>query len=115
MPNDTDRAPRPIVRKLARATRDGKMDRREFLAIASTFGASGAMAYGLLGLPTPAAAEEEGTPTPGGVLRIGSRVMEITDPRKFSWSEQGNVARTFCEPLVRWEYDATFAPVLLES
>lgn len=115
MPNDTDRAPRPIVRKLARATRDGKMDRREFLAIASTFGASAAMAYGLLGLPTPAAAEEEGTPTPGGILRIGSRVMEITDPRKFSWSEQGNVARTFCEPLVRWEYDATFAPVLLES
>lgn len=115
MPHDTAPTPRPVVRKLARAAREGKLDRREFLALASTFGASAAAAYGLIGLPAPAAAEEEGTPTPGGVMRIGSRVMEITDPRNFSWSEQGNVARTFCEPLVRWEYDATFAPVLLES
>ncbi|MEQ9257689.1 MAG: ABC transporter substrate-binding protein [Roseovarius sp.] len=105
---------RPIVRKLARQARDGAMDRREFLALASTFGASATAANGLLGLAAPAARAEE-TPKRGGVLRLGSRVIEISDPRKFAKSEQGNLARTFCEPLVRWEYDATFAPVLLES
>ena len=41
---------RPIVRKLAEDTRAGKMDRREFIALASTFVASSAAAYGLLGL-----------------------------------------------------------------
>ena len=46
---------------------------------------------------------------------MGGRVMDITDPRKFSWSEQGNIARTLCEGLVRWEEDATLAPLLLEE
>ncbi|WP_428514527.1 ABC transporter substrate-binding protein [Roseovarius sp.] len=104
---------RPIVRKLARQARDGALSRREFLALASTFGASATTAYGLIGLPVPARAATDGTR--GGVLRIGSRVIEIVDPRKFAKTEQGNLARTFCEPLVRWEDDATFAPVLLES
>jgi len=108
------REPRPILRRLARAAREGRMPRREFLALASTFGASAAMAYGLIGLPAPAMAQS-GTPRRGGVLRISSGVIALIDPRKFSKSAQGNVARTFCEPLVRWENDATFAPVLLES
>ena len=105
--------PRPIVRELAEAARARRLDRREFLALASTFGATAATAYGLIGL-TPPAEAGDATPKRGGVLRIGGRVIDITDPRKFSKSEQGNIARTFCEPLVRWEFDATFAPVLLE-
>ena len=58
------------VRALAEDARRGKMDRREFLALASIFGASTAAAYGMLGLaaPTPARAD---TPKKGGVLRIG--------------------------------------------
>ncbi|RBI73956.1 diguanylate cyclase [Roseovarius sp. TE539] len=115
--NDQDRIERnvrPIVRKMAEDTKAGKMDRREFLSLASTFGASSAAAYGLLGMaaPTPAHAEEG---QKGGVLRIASRVLEITDPRKYDWSEKGNVARQFCEPLVRWDMDYTFKPMLLEG
>src|SRR6056297_37811 len=105
---------RPVVRDLAQKARDGRMDRREFLALASTFGASASAAYGLIGLAAPTAARAE-TPKRGGVLRLGTRVIGITDPRKFAKTEQGNLARTFCEPLVRWEHDATFAPVLLHS
>ncbi|MEQ8898614.1 MAG: ABC transporter substrate-binding protein [Roseovarius sp.] len=112
--NETRGQVRPIVENLARQARDGALSRREFLALASTFGASAATAYGLIGLSAPAAQAQE-APKRGGVLRVGSRVIEITDPRKFAKTEQGNLARTFCEPLVRWEYDATFAPVLLES
>jgi len=111
---DAARDARPMVRTLADAARAGRMSRREFLALASTFGASAATAWGLLGLSPPALAAT-GTPRRGGVLRVGGRVIAITDPRKFAKSEQGNIARTFCEPLVRWEYDGTFAPVLLES
>lgn len=105
---------RPIVRKLAEDTRAGKMDRREFLALASTFGASSAAAYGLLGMAAPTAAQaQEGKK--GGVLRVASRVLEISDPRKFAWTEPGNVSRQFCEPLVRWDMDYSFTPMLLEG
>jgi len=105
---------RPVVRKLARDTRAGKMDRREFMALATTFGASSAAAYGLLGMaaPTPAQAQEG---TKGGVLRVAMRVLEITDPRKYDWTEKGNLARQFCEPLVRWDMDYSFKPMLLEG
>jgi peptide/nickel transport system substrate-binding protein len=105
---------RSIVIELARHARSGRLPRREFLALASTFGVSAATAYGLIGLVAPTSAAA-GTPKRGGVLRLSSRVIEIADPRKFAKTEQGNLARTFCEPLVRWEHDATFAPVLLES
>ncbi len=115
MPNQNDSLHvRPILRKLAHQARKGDLSRREFMALASTFGASAGVAYGLLGVAAPAPAQA-GTPQTGGVLRIGGRVMDITDPRKFSWSEQGNIARTICESLVRWEGDATLAPLLLRS
>lgn len=105
---------RPIVKDLAGQVRQGALARREFLALASTFGASAAAAYGALGLALPTRVEAA-SPKMGGVLRLGGRVMDITDPRKFSWSEQGNIARTFCESLVRWEEDSTLAPLLLEA
>ncbi|MBC7180202.1 MAG: diguanylate cyclase, partial [Roseovarius sp.] len=115
MTNDTSHETvRPVVAKMAEDTRAGKMSRREFVALASTFGASAAAAYGLLGLaaPTPAHAQEG---KKGGVLRVASRVMDITDPRKYAWSEPGNLARQFCEPLVRWASDFSFQPMLLEG
>ena len=54
------------IEKMAEGVRKGHCDRREFLAMASLFGASTAMAYGMAGLalPTPAAAQE---PKKGGV------------------------------------------------
>ena len=54
-----DRVP-DHIRQMAEDTKAGKMDRREFLALASAFGASTAMAYGMIGLaaPTPAVAQE---------------------------------------------------------
>ena len=50
-----DRVPEHIL-AMAEQARSGGVDRREFLAMASIFGASTAMAYGMLGLaaPTPA-------------------------------------------------------------
>ena len=47
-----DRVPDHIL-AMAEEAKAGKVDRREFLALASVFGASTAMAYGMLGLAVP--------------------------------------------------------------
>ncbi len=113
-PIDRDGKPiRPIVRDWAAAARAGRMDRREFLALASVFGATTAGAYGLLGLAAPRAARAEGRK--GGVLRVSMNVRKVVDPRAFDWAEMGNVARQFVEPLVRYTRDFTFEPTLLEG
>lgn len=105
---------RPIVKNLAAQARDGKLNRREFIAMASTYGASAAAAYGLLGLSLPSRAHaQEGKK--GGVLKVGMRILDLKDPRTFDWTEPANVARQFLEPLVRWETDYSFTGMLLES
>jgi peptide/nickel transport system substrate-binding protein len=102
------------IERMARAAREGRMDRREFLALASAFGASTAMAYGLAGLavPTPALAQEA---KKGGTLRVAMPVKAQKDPRTYDWVELANISRTWLEPLVRYTHDFTFEPVLLES
>ena len=69
-----DRVP-DHVHKMAKRVGAGEMDRREFLAVASAFGASTAMAYGMLGLaaPTEAVAQE---PKKGGVIRVSMFVKD---------------------------------------
>ncbi|PBB24343.1 ABC transporter substrate-binding protein [Mesorhizobium sp. WSM4307] len=102
------------IEKLAGEVKAGQMDRREFLALASTFGASAAMAYGLIGvaLPQPARAAE---PTKGGTLRVSMPVKAQKDPRTYDWVELANISRCWLEPLVRYTHEFTFEPVLLES
>lgn len=104
----------PAIAIYARDAREGRMNRREFLATASALGASTAAAYGLLGLsaPAPASAEE---PRKGGIVRVSMQVMALEDPRLFKTSQMGNLAMQFIEPLVRWKPDFTFRPMLLES
>lgn len=102
------------VEAMARDVRSGAMDRREFLAFATTMGASAAMAYGMIGvaLPKPAAAQEV---KKGGVLRVAMSVKAQKDPRSYDWVELGNAVRPFLEPLVSYTREFTFQPVLLES
>ena len=104
----------PVVEKMAEETRAGRMSRREFFAIATSMGASTALAYGMIGvaLPTEARAQE---PKKGGVLKIAMPVKAQKDPRTYDWVELGNAGRTFLEPLVRYTREFTFEPVLLES
>ena len=105
----------PTVAKLAEDTKAGKVARREFLALASVFSVSAPVAYGLIGASLPGAAAAQETPQKGGVLRIGQQVLDINDPRTYDWPQKSNVARQFCEPLVRWEPDGSFSPSLLEA
>lgn len=103
----------PMLTDAIRDVKKGNVSRREFLALASTFGATAAFAYGVLGEARPAHAD--GHAKKGGVLKIGMRMLDLKDPRTFDWSEPANVARQFLEPLVRWDMDFTFTPMLLEG
>ncbi|ESY66517.1 MULTISPECIES: ABC transporter substrate-binding protein [Mesorhizobium] len=111
--SNSDRVPAAID-AMAEDARAGRMDRREFLALASAFGATTAFAYGMIGLaaPTKALAEE---PKKGGTLHVAMSVKAQKDPRTYDWTEMANVTRTWLEPLVRYTRQFTFEPVLLES
>jgi peptide/nickel transport system substrate-binding protein len=108
-----DRVP-AAIEAMAKEARAGRVDRREFLALASAFGASTAFAYGMLGLaaPTRALADE---PKKGGTLHVAMSVKAQKDPRTYDWTEMANVTRCWLEPLVRYTHQFTFEPVLLES
>jgi peptide/nickel transport system substrate-binding protein len=111
--SNEDRVP-AVVERMAEAARSGRMDRREFLAMASAMGASTALAYGMIGLaaPTQAVAQEA---KKGGVLKVAMAVKAQKDPRTYDWVEMANITRTFLEPLVAYTREFTFEPVLLES
>jgi peptide/nickel transport system substrate-binding protein len=102
------------VKALAAEAKAGRLDRREFLALASIFGATTAAAYGMIGLAAPTRALAD-TPKKGGVFKVGMFVKDQKDPRTYDWPEMGNVARQFLEPLVKYTRDFTFKPMLLES
>lgn len=99
-----------LFETLVKSAGEGRIDRREFLALSSVLGLGAAV--GLSAVPSPALAQ---TPKAGGVLRVGQQVLAINDPRVYDWPQKANVARQFCEPLVRWQPDGSFTPSLLES
>lgn len=102
------------IRGLAEDVKGGRMERREFLALASVFGASTAMAYGMIGLAAPkqALAQE---PKKGGVLKVAMFIKAPKDPRTADWPEISNAMRQAVEPLVKYTRDYTFEPYLLEG
>ncbi len=104
--------PRTIVESAANVGSD-PINRREFLATASAFGATTATAYAMLGLSAPAA--QAAAHQEGGTVRIQMAVRALKDPRTFDWNEIANFAKGWLENLVAYENDGTFSPMLLES
>ncbi|WP_237763519.1 ABC transporter substrate-binding protein [Falsirhodobacter sp. alg1] len=103
----------PYVRTYAEDHRSGCLSRREFLSRATALGVTAPVAYGLIGLPSPAKAQA--SPITGGTLRMQMTTMPLSDPRMADWPEIGNVLRGWLEPLVRYEADGSFSGVLLDS
>lgn len=99
---------------LAEETKAGRFNRREFLAMASAFGATAATAYSMIGLTyTPARAQEG---KKGGTLKMQMIIKELkNDPRTWDWSEMANVSRQCNEYLVRYNRDGTFSGQLIDS
>ncbi|MEH6673827.1 MAG: ABC transporter substrate-binding protein [Sulfitobacter sp.] len=96
----------------AEAAKRDPVNRREFLALASAFGATTATAYAMIGMAAPAQAAAHKS---GGTVRMQMEVRAPRDPRTYDWSQIANVTRGWLEYLCIWENDGTFTPALLES
>jgi len=101
--------------KIVKESNDG-VTRREFLALASVFGASTVTAYGMLGMVAPSEALAGGhAKQEGGTLRFQTEVRALKDPRTYDWSQIANYSRGWLEYLVEYNNDATFTGKLVES
>ena len=103
----------PAALMHAREVQQGRLSRREFLTRATALGVSVPAAYGLLGLPTPAAAQDG--PVAGGTLRMNMETRALKDPRTWDWQEFSNFARGWLDYMVEYERDGTLRPMLLEA
>lgn len=99
----------------AEAAKKDPVNRREFLALASAFGATAATAYGMIGMTPPAYADAHANMKEGGTVRMQMEVRALKDPRTYDWSQIANYSRGWLEYLAIWENDGTFSPALLES
>lgn len=119
----TDRKDNRLVNLLKRQMDDGKMDRRQFLRMATTVGVSLAAAKTMAGFASPAMAQSGELPFPpadpaavkGGVLRIAQRVAKMDDPALYNWNDGANQSRPITEHLVLIDRDNIARPMLLES
>jgi len=105
----------PVIEGLAEDTKAGRFSRREFLAMASVFGASAATAYSMIGLTLPTPARADDTPKKGGILKMQMIIKEQKDPRTYDWSEMANVTRQANEYLARYTREGTFTGQLIEK
>ena len=96
----------------AQEYRDGKLSRREFMARATALGVAVPAAYGMIGLNSPAAAQE---PQRGGTIRYQMEVRALKDPRTYDWTQIATFTAGWLEYLVEYNNDGSFKPMLLES
>lgn len=114
----TTRTGKPLPQSILDSADQAKADpvnRREFLAMASAFGATTATAYAMIGMAAPAQAASHADKKMGGTVRIQMEVRALKDPRTYDWSQIANFSRGWLEYLAIYENDGTFSPALLES
>jgi len=99
--------PQSIVDSADYANKD-ESTRREFLAMASAFGATAATAYSMLGMAAPANAAAHANKKEGGTMRMQMEVRALKDPRTYDWSQIANFSRGWLEYLAIYENDGTF-------
>lgn len=114
----------PTVQKSLALLVRGKLDRREFLRIATLVGCSIPAAFQLAGLPTTANAKNAADRLPfppdnpkaksGGILRIAMQVPKIHDPANYAWTEMSNLTRHTLEYLTITGPDNITRPMLAE-
>ena len=118
----TENGIHPLVRRAKTLLADGKMERREFLRLASLLGVSAGLASVMGGGVSPATAAENDLPFPpndpkakiGGVLRAAMKVPKIKDPATFDAVEMANQASHVLEHLSMIGPDNIAGPMLAE-
>ena len=109
----SDKVPAHITEQAEAVRNMPEADRREFIALASVFGATAAGAYGMLGMAPPAKAAAHAKA--GGTLRMQMEVRALKDPRTYDWTQIATYTAGWLEYLVEYNSDGTFEPMLLES
>ena len=109
---NTERDLHPAARMYAGEYAEGKLSRREFLTRTTALGVSAAAAYGLIGMPAPAQAQEAKV---GGKIRVAMEVKGTKDPRLADWPQIANIYRGWLEYLIQYNNDGSFEGRLLES
>jgi peptide/nickel transport system substrate-binding protein len=112
----------PKVGEAFSMLRDGRMDRREFIRVATLLGASAATAYAMAGLPSPAFSAtnfpfppDDPKAKAGGILKIAMEVQKMDDPATYSWVQMSNQTRHTLEYLAMTGPDNVTRPMLAES
>ena len=103
----------PAVEMFKTEYKNGEMNRREFMARATTLGVTTAGAYGLIGAAQPAYAG--GHIKSGGTLRMQMEVRALKDPRTYDWTQIAHSTAGYLEYLVEYNNDGSLTPNLLES
>lgn len=103
----------PIIKLAGREFADGKLDRRDFLRIATLLGVAAPTAYAMAGLPVPAMAQ--GAPKKGGTVRLSMRVQDLKSPHTYSWIEAANAGRQVLDYLTHTGIDNVTRPSLVEK
>ena len=113
MPNTSEH---PYIPLLKRDFAEGRCDRREFLRTATLLGLSATTAYAFIGKVTGEqfAAPAQAAMPKGGTIRIGMRVLDLTNPHAYSWFES-DITRQVCEYLTRTGHDNVTRPYLAEQ
>lgn len=106
------------VKSLATQLSEKQISRREFVRFATLLGMAAPAAYGLAskisGVPFISKAAAASLPK-GGVLRLGTRVMDSKNPPTYSWDYQANLARQVLEYLTLTDQHSVTHPYLLEK
>ncbi len=117
--DETGRRVHPYIPELCEELRGGRVERREFLRVATLLGLSATVAYGLArsidGGPAIGRAAAQETPKQGGTLRCSMRVQRMDDPATYDWTQMSNQTRHILEYLTITGPDNITRPYLAES
>ena len=109
---DGEPLPPRVTDAIPSAKNGTDVNRREFLAIATAFGATATTAYSMLGMAKPAFAQA--ARKMGGTFRMQLNLNALKDPRTFDWTEMAYQA-SWLENLIKYNNDGTFDPYLLSK
>jgi peptide/nickel transport system substrate-binding protein len=107
----------PLIGGLKAHFAEGRIGRREFLRSATLLGLSATAAYAFAAKVSgePLVKQANAAMPKGGRLRLGMRVLDVSDPHTFDWAEKSNIGRQVCEYLTKTGHDNVTRPYLLEK